>query len=233
MVFYPGLMIFTKAQKVYTTTGGEMIFQMSEINRSGDHIPTNLRWTVFLHLGTNVHLDLGNAVGFYSGVAIRNVGFIMNEYNTNINNEQVLVKHIYRTYNLGVPLAIKLGSIDKNFFIFGGGEYEWLFHFKHKYWPSGNGGRSNEKTKYTEWFSNEVKSLIPSLFAGIQFPGGVNLKFKYYLQNYMNKNYVDSAGDKPYEDLNIKLFYISLSVNIRHKSIKKIWSETRDDYAYR
>ena len=68
MVFYPGLMIFTKAQKVYTTTGGEMIFQMSEINRSGDHIPTNLRWTVFLHLGTNVHLDLGNAVGFYSGV---------------------------------------------------------------------------------------------------------------------------------------------------------------------
>jgi len=224
----------SRAQEIYTNTAGEMLFQMSEVNRGGNQIPTDLRWTIFFHLGQYFHFDINKYVGFYSGIAIRNVGFIMNEKELNSQNESVLVKHIYRTYNLGIPLAFKVGSIQDNFFVFFGAEYEWLFHFKHKYWPSGGGSRNNEKVKYTDWFSNNTPYFIPSLFAGVQFPRGINVKFKYYLQNYLNRDYLDADGNKPYEDLEIRLFYISVSFTIPYRGTRVLWEpDSKTDFAFR
>ena len=224
----------SQKMEIYTNTSGEMILQMSDINRGGDQVPTDLRWTVFFHLGQYVHFDINNTFGFYSGIAVRNVGFIMNEKELNSQNESVLVKHIHRTYNLGVPIVFKIGSLKDNFFAFVGAEYEWLFQYKHKYWPSGAGSRNNEKVKYTNWFSNETPSFIPSVFAGVQFPKGIHLKFKYYLQNYMNQDFKDSNGDKPFEDLEVRLFYVSLSFTIPYKGYRTIWiDDDKDDYALR
>ncbi len=211
-----------KAQKsVYTTSGGEMIFQMSELDHNGS-VPTNVRWTVFLHLGSYVHMDLTDNIGFYSGLAVRNVGFIVNEVDFDSN---LPVKTIRRTYNLGIPLAFKLGSFDKQFYIFGGGEYEWMFHYKEKSWVDGDGSRSGTKVKYTEWFSQRVNALMPSLFVGLQFPAGFNVKFKYYMRNYMNQNYTHATQGKIYSDFDVKLYYISLSWNIKNNSIKSSFSE--------
>jgi len=211
-------------KKVYTSYSGEMIFQGSEVDRSGNHVPTNMRWTVFFHLGSYVNLDFNDFIGIYSGLAIRNVGFISNE-DVNYDGTDKFTKTIRRTYNLGVPLALKLGTFNKHFYIFGGGEYELLFHYKEKWWPDGNGNRANTKIKYTEWFSQRTPTFIPSVFAGIQFPGGLNLKFKYYLQNFMNKDYRDSDGNYPYSDLNVNVFYISVSWQFSHKSVTSMWSE--------
>lgn len=234
LIVWGALAIDGKAQEIYTNTAGEMLFQMSEVNRGGNQIPTDLRWTIFFHLGQYFHFDFNDYVGLYSGIAIRNVGFIMNEKELNSQNESVLVKHIYRTYNIGIPLAFKVGSIKDNFFIFFGGEYEWLFHFKHKYWPSGGGSRNNEKVKYTDWFSSNTPYFIPSLFAGVQFPRGINVKFKYYMQNYLNKDYLDADGNKPYGDLNVRLFYISVSFTIPYRGTRTLWEkETITEYAYR
>lgn len=213
-----------KAQDIYTSTGGEMIFQMSQADRAGSPLPTNLRWTVFLHMGQYVNVDFNNNFGLYTGLALRNVGFIMNEHEIGPFGPQ-LVKHIFRTYNLGVPLVLKFGSLTNHLYFFGGVEYEWQFHLKHKYWPSGNGSRSNEKVKYTSWFTDEVRFFVPSVMVGVQFPEGINLKFKYYLQEMLNKNYVNSIGVRPYEDLNVKLFYLSLSVNINNRHLKKKWED--------
>lgn len=205
-----------------------MIFQMSQADRGGNSLSTNLRWTVFLHIGQFVNVDFGNNFGLYSGLALRNVGFIMNENQSFGEQENVLVKHIFRTYNLGIPLAIKLGSLNNHFYFFGGAEYEWQFQFKHKYWPSGNGSRSNEKVKYTAWFTDEVRYFVPSVFAGVQFPGGVNIQFKYYLQSLLNQDFKNSNGDQIYKDLNVQLFYISLSYRINNRHIQKKWEETFD-----
>jgi hypothetical protein len=152
----------------------------------------------------------------------------MNEKQSFGEQEDVLMKHIYRTYNLGIPLAFKIGSFDKFMYFYAGAEYEWQFQFKHKYWPSGNGSRSNEKVKYTAWFTDEVRYFVPSVFAGVQFPAGINLQFKYYLQSLLNTDYKDSNGNKIYEDLNVQVFYISLSFRINNRSIKKKWEETFD-----
>ena len=224
-----GLFSLSNGQDIYTSSGGEMICQMSQADRGGNSISTNLRWTVFLHVGQYVNFDFGKNFGLYTGLALRNVGFIMNENRSHGTGEELrLEKHIYRTYNLGVPLAIKFGSLDNHLYFFGGAEYEWQFQFKHKYWPSGNGSRSNEKVKYTAWFTDEVRYFVPSVFVGVQFPGGINLQFKYYLQSMLNQDYKNSSGDKIYEDLNVQMFYISLSYRINNRQIKKKWDETFD-----
>jgi hypothetical protein len=200
----------------YTTSGGEMLFQMSNVDQGGS-IETNMRWTLFLHLGTYLHMDFNDNVGAFTGLALRNVGFITNEGTE---------KKIRRTYNLGIPLAIKVGLFDKQIYVFGGGEYEWLFHYKEKYWPNSNGKRDGEKVKYTEWFTNRTNRLMPSLFFGVALPKGFNVKFKYYMKNYMNQDYIDSNGDLIYSDLDVKLYYISLGWNMRMDGyIKKIKKE--------
>ena len=224
-----GLSSLSKGQDIYTSSGGEMIFQMSQADRGGNSLSTNLRWTVFLHFGQYVNFDFGKNFGLYTGLALRNVGFIMNENRSSgTEGELRLEKHIYRTYNLGVPLAIKFGSLDNHLYFFGGAEYEWQFQFKHKYWPSGNGSRSNEKVKYTGWFTDEVRYFVPSVFVGVQFPAGINLQFKYYLQSMLNQDYKDSSGDRIYGDLDVKMFYISLSFRINNRQIKTKWDETFD-----
>lgn len=215
-------------QQVYGSSSGEMIFQMSQADRGGNSLSTNLRWTIFLHFGQYVNIDFGKNFGLYSGLALRNVGFIMNENQSFGDQEDVLMKHIFRTYNLGLPLAIKIGSLDKHFYFYGGAEYEWQFQFKHKYWPSGNGSRSNEKVKYTAWFTDEVRYFVPSVFAGIQFPAGINLQFKYYLQSLLNQDFKDSNGNQIYKDMNVQIFYIALSYRINNRHIHKKWEDTFD-----
>ena len=72
---------------------------------------------------------------------------------------------------------------------FGGAEYEFAFHYKYKWWDNG------EKHKVSEWFSNRTNRFLPSVFAGVQFPKGFNIKLKYYLTNLLNPNF--QKGDHP------------------------------------
>jgi hypothetical protein len=133
-----------------------------------------------LNIGQYFHVDFNNNIGLYTGLAVRNVGFI---YDTDIPT-----KTIRRSYTLGVPLALKLGVFDKHLYIFGGGEYELLFQYKGKRWDSND--RNGTKYKDSEWFSAKTKRFVPALFGGVQFPGGFNVKYKYYLDHFLNSNYV-------------------------------------------
>jgi hypothetical protein len=203
-----------RAQDVYTVSGGEVIFQSSQVEQYGNDVNTNLRFTLFLHLGEYLHIDLGDHIGFFSGIGLRNVGLI---------TEKDDVKIKYRTYNLGMPLALKLGSFKNNLYIFGGAEYEWMVHFKQKIFESGN------KTKYTSWFSNRTPDFIPSAFVGLQFPEGIQVKFRYYLNDYLNHNF---NGGGTYEDYRgftkTQVWYISVSFQIRNKKLKNYMPVSSD-----
>ena len=191
------------AQDVYALSGGEIIFQSALVETTTDDVNTRLRFTTAFHLGEFVHIDFGNHFGIFSGMGIRNVGFITDEND---------IRTKYRSYSMGIPLAFKIGSFKKNMYVFAGGEYEWLFHFKQKVFID------EAKYKYSSWFSNRTSSFIPSAFAGLQFPGGIQLKVKYYLNDFLNHEF--NRGD---EHNNYTLFrktqvwYISLSFLIRNK----------------
>ncbi len=191
---------------------GELIFAFSDVERLGLDIPTKMRFTLFFHGGQNFHYDFTNYLGFFSGYGIRNIGIVTDDGNTVLKR---------RTYSLGVPLALKLGSFKNHTYLYGGAEYELFFHYKQKQYISGN------KVKQGEWFSSRTKRFNPSLFAGIQFPKGINLKFKYYPQNFLNTNFrgYDFGTQVDYSEFNkTQLFYFSLSFNFQNKDLKKLYS---------
>ena len=182
------------SQKIYSTSSGEMIFSWADVEYQNDDVPVNLRFTMFFHWGQYWHADFTNNLGFYSGIAIRNVGFITDPS------------------DYGVPLALKVGAFKENFYLFGGGEYELLFHYKQKLFVDG------DKKKFTEFFSDRTKRFVPSLFAGIQFPKGINLKFKYYMDDFLNEDFIgNDFGDLvDYSNYGqTRVYYISLSFNFK------------------
>jgi hypothetical protein len=196
----------TNAQDIYGITAGELLFQSASVEKNGDDVNTNMRFTLFFHLGEYLHVDFGENVGFFTGLGIRNVGFITEEND---------IKTKYRSYMLGAPLALKLGSFKNNIFVYGGGEYEWMFQFKQKTFVN------DQKIKYNDWFSNRTPGLIPSVFVGMQFPYGLNIKFKYYLKDFLNHDYQGTDEYSDYTAFNkTQVWYISVSFQIRNSDMK-------------
>ena len=214
-----------KTQDVYPITAWEFLFQFADMEKASTDVTNKLRFTIVINLGQYWHVDFNNTIGIYSGLAVRNVGFI---YDTPLPT-----KTIRRSYTLGVPLAFKLGAFDKHVYFLAGGEYELLFHYRARKWLS----NSRDGTKYVdgEWFSKKTKRFVPSLYAGFQFPGGFNIKFKYYLQHFLNENYVGPDLDESevsfadYTKLN--MMYVSLSWHFRTDQWKK-YERHKDRFAY-
>jgi len=204
---------------VYTVTSGELIFSWADVEQApiggGEMLGVSgiPRFSAFFHVGQYVHLDFSDAIGLYSGMAVRNIGFITEDDALGIEKEK------HRSYTLGIPLALKLGSFRNHFYLFGGAEYELLFHYKYKYWKDGN------KYKTSEWFSDRTNLFVPSVFVGMQFPKGLNVKFKYYLDDFLNNGY--KKGDDPRNDYSrfgkTQMFYISLSWQFNTKDFKKMF----------
>jgi hypothetical protein len=228
----------TSQVKVYRTGGGEIILSGADIRTTAgiadprypgtNDVETNMRFTLFFHTQQFLNIDLTQKIGFYTGAAIRNVGFITEDLyqrvgfnhieNTHPNwNKNTKVKR--RSYSLGFPIALKVGVLDKHYFLYAGGEYEWMFHYKQKLFLDGN------KVKYKEWTSDRVNPWVPSVFGGIQFPGGLNLKFKYYLQNFLNTDFkgVDFGEEVDYSQFESStIWYISMSMIINRQQLEKM-----------
>jgi hypothetical protein len=226
-------------KRIYHTAGGEFIFSGADMNFNGTDVNSNIRFTLFFHTQQQINFDLTNNFGLYTGLAIRNVGLIMEDLYQNVGydvdntdpdyNKNTKIKH--RSYSLGFPLAVKIGSFDKNYFFYAGGEYEWMFAYKQKKFIDG------EKYKFTEWTSDRVNPWIPSLFAGIQLPCGFNLKFKYYLNDFLNKDFAgqDFGQDVDYSQFqSSNIWYISLSFFINRNMINQVMEkESFQKTAYR
>lgn len=236
------IQVMAQQKKIYPVTSGEMIFSQSSASFTQEFLDqypgarlasNNIRYTVFFHIGQYIHFDFNNTVGMYSGLAIRNVGLITDEalpQTVSSAGDSVPYndyKIIRRQYTLGIPLALKLGSFSKNLYFFGGAEAELAFHFKEKYW-TGDFDRSDSKTKEKQWFANQTPTILPSVFAGMQFPGGFNLKFKYYLTDFLDSGYKVSSNSQAGSSFNVSdlsrykksdVFYISLCWQFRTDEI--------------
>lgn len=242
LILVLALSIFTlKAQNenIYLSTGTEVIFSGADVYFNGTDVNTNARFTIFFHLQQQVDFDLSNIVGLYTGFAFRNVGLIMEDLYQNVGydvdqldpdyNKNTKIKH--RSYALGFPIAIKLGSIDDGLFAYGGFEYAWMFHYKQKKFID------DEKYKFKEWGSDRVNPWIPSWFVGVQFPGGFNLKFKYYLKDFLNQDFVgqDFGQDVDYSQFeSTGIWYISFSTMIKWSRFRKAFGkESYNETAFR
>lgn len=187
----------------YTTSGLELIFSFADIQQGGVATKSTLRFAPVVNIQSMVHFDFTEQVGMYSGLALRNVGYRTKDY-LNPADGQVYEK-AFRSYNLGIPIGLKFGKV-KSMFFYGGYEIEMAVLYKEKTYES------NDKIdKITGWFSDRQNMWQSGLVAGIQLPYGGNLKFKYYLTEFHNRDYTASGGVKPYANLQSNVWYISLT----------------------
>jgi hypothetical protein len=189
---------------IYTTSGGEIIFSFASIEQDGNETGSILRFAPVLNLQSFVNFDVAEHAGFFVGLGIRNLGFIYDQDDD--------IRKKFRTYNLGIPMGIKLGNLEKTFG-YVGYEFEIPFHYKEKTFIS------EKKDKFAVWFSDRVPTLNHSLIVGIQFPYGFNLKFKYYFNEFFNRDFEELDSDtgtrtKPYENLKVHVMYISVAFNL-------------------
>ena len=189
--------------KAYVTSGGELIFSFANVEQNGNSESSTMRFSPVFNLQVMLNQDMNKSFGLFTGLAVRNVGYIMNDYKDPSNN--LFYKKKFRTYNLGLPLGFKVGNLDKIFF-YGGYEIEMAFTYKEKTYEGGD-----KIDKISGWFSDRNELFQHGFLAGVQFPRGVNLKFKYYLSEFHNQDYTTNAGIKPYGGLKSNIFYVSMN----------------------
>lgn len=189
----------------YFTSGMELIFSFASVDNNGDESGNVMRFSGFPHLQGMYNYDLSPSFGLFTGLALRNVGFI---YNSPTPGE----KKKYRTYNIGIPAGFKIGSMGRTH-LYAAYEIEFPTNYKEKTF---NNERKDDK--FNVWFSNRVPAFYHTLLLGVQFKYGLNLKFKYYLSNFFNQDFseVNETGDVVYryQNMDVRIFYLSLSVNL-------------------
>lgn len=192
--------------KLYFSQETEIIFSFASIDADSVNMDNVLRWSPVFNFMGRMNYDITKNVGLDIGLGFRNVGFIA-KYPESEND----LKKKFRTYNFGLPIGVKIGDLNQKdpFFLFAGYELEMPFHYKEKKFE--NGDKTN---KITGWFSDRTDLITHSVYAGVQFPQGFSLKFKYYLNNFFNTDYElykDGISTKPYAGLDVNVFYFSLT----------------------
>ena len=208
LIFFFAIMFTGIAQlesRSYFTSGTEFVFSWASIDNNGTDGNNVMRFSAWFHLQGMYNYDFSNSFGLFTGLAMRNIGFIE-------NGPEDGLKKKYRTYNIGIPIGLKLGSMGKTH-LYAGYEIEFPINYKEKTFHN-----ERKDDKFNVWFSNRVPVAYHTILVGMQFKYGINLKFKYYLTNFFNQSFsiVDEDGVTiyPYENTDVRIFYISLSFNL-------------------
>ncbi len=157
------------------------------------------------NIGATFNFNLCHYFGIYTGIDIKNVGYIEQD------NGYTLKR---RVYNVGVPLGFKFGNLapDKGYVFLGGG-LDAPINYNEKYYHA----RDNKKIT-NEWFSDRTPSLMPYAFLGATFSHGVTVKGQYYPTNFLNTNYTDKAGYMTNKGTVVNLVLLSIGFNVGFSS---------------
>ncbi|MCC6413919.1 MAG: hypothetical protein IT270_19880 [Saprospiraceae bacterium] len=200
--------------KPYWSVGGEMLFSWADITDNGGDANSTLRWAPVINLQGKFNKDFSAKFGVFTGLYCRNVGYIYDDYQDRTLDPNVFGnphKEKFRSYNIGAPIGIKIGDLERTHF-YGGYEIEFPIHYKEKTFDGG------DKTNTTKgWFSDRQEPFQHGFFVGVQFPYDFAVTFKYYVSEFHNQDYTRGDGIKPYAGLDSHIMYISVGYNIAVK----------------
>jgi hypothetical protein len=188
------------------------ILSTALIDKAGSNSLGTLRAGGFFHIGFTYNYNFSKNQGFYTGLDLKNIGFIEKYSLSDITMKK-------RTYTLGVPLGFRLGNMTKRSYFFLGAGVDIAFHYKAKYWSN-----VQSKIKYNDWFSKETEILQPYLFAGFAVKG-TTFKVQYYTNNFLNQDYtaydINAQLVKPYANTKVNLLLFSLGRDMNFRKLKK------------
>lgn len=183
------------------------LLSSSLLEKSGEDFVTVPRFTLFPHIGTTAHYNFSKGFGIYSGLGVKNLGFI-EKYN---NPDSTVIR---RNYTIGIPLGLKFGNMFGTYAMIGGG-IDIPFWFKEKGFV-----KRNDKVKTNEWFSQRSATVLPYVFVGARFNPGVYVKATYYPTNFLNPNFKETVNGltvQPYKDYNVNLLLVSVGIDLPYR----------------
>ncbi len=208
-----------QAQKVYTSTQLKLIFSTaSEIERNGSEIKSPMRFSGFFNYAIMTNIDLGKYIGVSIGGEIKNIGIILKDS---------IFRTKHRAYAVGIPLYLRFGNMDRRWYLFAGGQYDYLFGYKEKVFVNGS------KLKRIGDYSNDVNPFIPSAFIGFRAKSGTTFSINYMLDNFFSKDYRfkdptqnDRLFNQGYTNSQIIYFTIGFMGDLDKSSRKKSLPKT-------
>ncbi|TNF41407.1 MAG: hypothetical protein EP311_07245 [Cytophagales bacterium] len=191
----------------YSVSSTETILSLGSVKATGLETNNVVRFTPFFNYAVTLHKDFSDKAGFYFGVDIRNVGII-----TDLN-DSVRVKQ--RTYNLGIPIALKFGDMKGNLVGIGINN-EFAINYKQKTYVN------DEKSKTNIWFSDRTKIYLPSAFIEFKAKTGNYIRFKYYLTDYLiEENQAVNVAGVNYRPTQSNMMYLSVGFMLDNREILK------------
>ncbi len=198
-------------KKAYWTSSGEWIFSTPILdvkgvdangNETSDDKGAVIRFSPFFNVQGMLNYDLSEHFGLFTGLSVRNQGFIYDVPNDSLNR-----RYKFRTYNVGIPVGFKVGTMNKGM-VYVGYEIELPFNYKEKRFEN-----EKKEDKFNVWFSDRNEQFFQSVFLGFQGPGRTNLTVRYYLTNFHNQDFEESVNGvtvKPYDGFNVNVLTVSL-----------------------
>jgi hypothetical protein len=188
-------------RRFYVGSGMDgLLFSTANIKNGTSETNGKLRFSYILNWGFTFNLNLSRHLGIYTGIDIKNIGFI-----EEIGG--ITVKR--RTYNVGAPLGIKIGNMaSKKPYFFMGGGVDVPVNYREKVFSV-----RNQKAKFNEWFSERTPQIMPYVFAGLALNRGVTLKVQYYPNNFLNPDFKKN-GVMPYAGYDVHLEMLSLGMAV-------------------
>ncbi len=213
---------------------GALISTAIQNNSLGNPSLGTPRFTYFFHLGFNMHVDLSNTIGLYTGLGIKNIGFIEKTNSVNALTGVVRDSTIKRrVYTVGLPIGIKIGNMKRRNFAVVGGGIDLPFNYREKGFV-----KRGDKDKFNEWFSDRTARFMPYVFAGISVDPGIVFKVQYYPTNFMNPDYTTQNSNlvilpvaltRPYANYDVNLLLFSIGFDIHYKSNTKTFKKKKKD----
>jgi hypothetical protein len=194
---------------------------------SGSSVPaTNtmgtIRFTYFVNIGCTFNFNVSKHVGIFTGVDLKNIGYIEQDNGTTLKR---------RSYNIGAPIGLKIGNMSmKGSYAFVGGGLDFPINFNEKIFKE----RDN-KTRFNEWWSDRTPKVMPYVAAGAVFQHGISVKVQYYPNNFLNADFKDQNGMKPYAgtDVHLILFSIGFGMHSMHMSMGHKHKCCEDDHCHK
>jgi hypothetical protein len=203
----------TPVRRLYWGNSMDMaIFSTALMQRTGESQKmSTLRFSYVLNFGFNLNYDFSKHAGLFTGIGIKNIGFIEKVQDSTIKR---------RVYTIGIPLGIKFGNLQSRNFGFIGGGIDMPFNYREKGFV-----KRNKKEKMSEWFSDRNETFMPYVFAGLSVKPGITAKIQYYPGDFLNTDFKETKNGvtyKPYayfEKLN--LLTLSIGIDIHYKKQPK------------
>jgi len=184
----------------YQSSGFELAFTQPLLDYKGTDAGGVVRFAPVVQAQHVMNFDLGDHFGVFAGASVNNIGFIYDD-------PDGVTRYKFRTYNLGIPLGIKLGRMNGGL-LFAGYAIEWPLNYREKKFQYGD-----KIERFTSWFSDRAEDPQQAVLLGFQSGQGVCLKVKYYFTNFHDQSFSEmeaGALSMPYAGFNANILYLSV-----------------------